>query len=549
MGEEHEPAARVDAPRWARSLALLVLVVVTLGGTQPYFERLLDANERPRLLAGIALVSEGSVRVDGPWSEGVPLGPDIARAADGSLVPNKPPGATGAAALAWLGLGSRAALRDEPVSLRAYTIAARALGGLLPTLILALVLWRSERAWARHEASERGEDLAHASARAELALLAWLLATPAWANAKLLFGHALAACLLGVGAVLLAGRPQRRLSPGLAACAGALMGAAVLVEYTAAFAGPVIGAWLVWRERGRWGVILAALAGALVPIFALALYHEGVFGSPWTTGYHRVVRDEFAAIHGRGLLGLQLPSAASLYEHLISPWGGLLVWAPLCPLALLAGGAALAAPSALERDEAGELHAGRARQLLFVAVAGALLLVLLGLEQGGGWRVGPRYYVLAMPLCVPALGALLRACEAEDRGLIFVLVAGLGGSAFALQFMAANWFPHLIPHGNPLGDQLGPLVLGGCAPHGLSPWLVLLAALALWGAATRAYLPGLDTPRWAYAGGLALGAGLVLAQAIAPASDPLAELEQAELQRMWEPDGSGTSPPSRRLSW
>ena len=135
MAEEQAPGGEGGPSRRAL-LAVLVLVLVALGGTQPYFERLLDANERPRLLAGIALVSEGSVRVDGPWSEGIPVGPDIARAEDGSLVPNKPPGASAAAAVAWLGLGSRAALRDEPVSLRAYTIAARMIGGLLPTLIM-----------------------------------------------------------------------------------------------------------------------------------------------------------------------------------------------------------------------------------------------------------------------------------------------------------------------------------------------------------------------------------------------------------------------------
>ena len=69
---------------------------------------------------------------------------------------------------------------------------------------------------------------------------------------------------------------------------------------------------------------------------------------------HINIRDAFAQIHGRGLLGLQLPSATSLYEHLISPWGGLLVWAPLCLLGLLAGVDAARGP----RGEP-ELAAGR----------------------------------------------------------------------------------------------------------------------------------------------------------------------------------------------
>jgi len=72
--------------RWA--LLWLTLAAV-LGGTWPYFEGLLDANERPRLLAGIGLIEAGSVAVDGPWADGIAVGPDVARAADGRLVPNK----------------------------------------------------------------------------------------------------------------------------------------------------------------------------------------------------------------------------------------------------------------------------------------------------------------------------------------------------------------------------------------------------------------------------------------------------------------------------
>ena len=523
---------------WLRRAALFVWVALVLGGTSPYFEGLLDANERPRLLAGIALVSEGSVRVDGPWAEGIPVGPDVALGADGELVPNKPPGATVVASGAWALLRGLAPLRGGTVSLRDYTISARWLGGLLPTLILALVLWRSQRQWAEHRAAAAHESLARARARVDLALLVWLLATPAWANAKLLFGHSLAACLLGVGAVLLAGRPGRELSPGVAAVAGASMGAAVLVEYTAAFAGPVIGVWLVWRERGRWGVIVAALAGALVPILALAGYHDAVFGSPWTTGYHRVVRDDFAAIHGRGLLGLQLPSATSLYEHLISPWGGLLVWAPLCPLALFAG---------LHRQRSDTDAHARARLLLFTAIAGALVLVLVGLEQGGGWRVGPRYYVLAMPLCVPGVVALLRECEGPQRGMVWVLVSGLSLAAFAANFVAANWFPHLIPHGNPLGDLLAPLIASGRVPHGLSPWWVLGLALGLWALVLPGFVRGLGAPRWAHVAGLGLGLALFAAQFVAPASDPFAELELEMVEQLWEPDAAGDSPASRVL--
>lgn len=532
------------SPPW-RAVVLLGALAIVLGGTMPYFEGLLDANERPRLLAGIALVESGTVRVDGPWAAGVPVGPDVARAVDGSLVPNKPPGATLVAALAWLLLRGAAALGALEPTLRAYTILARVLGGLIPTLVLAALAWRHERAWA-------GED-AGALARADFAVLAWLLATPAWSNAKLLFGHSLAACLLGAGVLALIGTPGSKLGPARAAGAGALAGAAVLVEYTAAFAGPAIGIWLLWRERGRGSVIAAALGGALIPVAALAGYHARVFGGPLTTGYHRVVRDEFAAIHGRGLLGLQLPSATSLYEHLISPWGGLLVWAPLCLLGLFGAIHAVhTARSDADAESESESESdtdARARHMLFAAVAGSLLIVLIGLEQGGGWRVGPRYYVLAMPLAIPGLAALLGALRREGPRLAWPLVLGLTLAATLSNFLAANWFPHLIPHGNPLADQLGPLVRGGRVAHGLSPWLVAVVAAGLWAVALWRLRAIEIAPARSWLAGVGLGLALVFAQFVAPASDPLAELELELLERLWEPDARGVSPASRALAW
>jgi hypothetical protein len=521
-----------------RRVLLLLLVAVLLGGTMPYFEGLLNANERPRLLAGIALVESGSFRVDGPWAEGLALGPDLARADDGSLVPNKPPGATVVAALGWLLLRTCASVFAFEPTLRAYTILARILGALVPTLILAAWLWRHERSWAAARARGPGITLAAAKTRVDVGVLVWLLATPAWANAKLLFGHSLAACLLGIGVMTLIGLPGVRLSPNQAAIGGALTGSAVLVEYTAVFAGPAVAIWLLWRERGRASVIAAALGGALVPIVMLAAYQHAVFGSLWVTPYHRVVNEGFSEIHGRGLLGLQLPSATSLYEHLLSPWGGLLVWAPLCLLGILGG-----LHAARTTHDEGE----RARQLLCAAVSGSLLLVLIGLEQGGGWRVGPRYFVLAMPLTVAGLVAAVREVGRPGRGLGLALLLGLAGASVLSNFLAANWFPHLLPHGNPLGDLLWPLAVRGHVVHGVSPWLVASLGMLLWAIVLVRLRFATGGGRAAWLGALLLAAALSWFQATGPASDPAADYELEVVERIWE--GDDAPPPSHSLRW
>jgi hypothetical protein len=534
------------ASRWhalalgLRRVLLLFVVAVVLGGTWPYFEGLLDANERPRLLAGIALIEAGTFVVDGPWAEGVAIGPDVSRSADGQLVPNKPPGATLVAAVAWVFSKGVAVVSGGTPTLRVYTIVARVLGGLVPTLILTWLLWRHERTWAAHRAHGPGITAAAAKARVDFAMVAWLLATPAWTYAKLNFGHALAACLLGAGLLGFAGMPGTRITRRQAALAGLSCASAVAVEYTAVFAGPAIAVWLIWRERGRPGVIAAAVVGAAIPITLLAGYHAAVFGSPWATGYHRAAHEDFAAIHDRGLLGLQLPSATSCFEHLISPWGGLLVWAPLCLFGLFGG-----LHAARTTHEQGE----RARQLLFASVAVSLMLVLIGLEQGGGWRVGPRYYVLAMPLAVAGLVAAVRELGRPGRGLGFALVIGLFLFAFVSNFLAANYFPHLIPHGNPLGDLLLPLFQSERKPHGISPSVVLMLALAVVVPVVLRLQHHAVVERWPWIAGAVLGVGLFAAQVIGPESDPNAELELQAVESLWEPDATGDSPPSHPFAF
>ncbi len=390
------------------------------------------------------------------------------------------------------------------------------------------MLWRRERT-----SGEAPEPV-------DFALLAWLLATPAWANAKLLFGHSLAAALLGGGLLALTPANDEPLRPARAGLAGLLCGSAIAVEYTAVFAGPAIAIWLVWRERRRWKVLVAAALGTLPPIVGLALYHQAVFGKPWTTGYHRAEHAEFAAIHGRGLLGLQWPSLASVWEHLLSPWGGALVWCPLALLGLLAGvWAARTEPS----------PSSRARHGLFAAVGLSLFVVLLGLEQGGGWRVGPRYFVLALPLAVPGLVVLTRELAQRERlrGLGFALLLGLFGSSLVFEFLAANWFPHLIPHGNPLGDLLWPLALAGQRVHGLPIWLVGLTTVALVGLVLvrlgRASEHGIGP----WLGGLAIAALIVTTQSLGPISEPDAEAELAAIRAIAEPDPEGRSPVSKVL--
>ena len=518
-----------------RDLVVAGLLAVSLGTAWPYFGRLMNANERPRILQAIAWVDEAELAVDGLAARGIAAGVDVSRSpVDGRLYPNKPPGGTLPAAVAYAGLRAVDALGGPTPTLRSVTIAARVLGGLLPALVLLALAARRLRA--------RG-----AGCCGDAAVVLLALCTPLTVYSRLLFGHALAACLLLAGVLLVLDGTAPRGSDGppsvagsrRALAGGALAASAITVEYAAAFAGLPLAGLLVWRLRqgAPRRPLAAAVVGALLPMIALAGYHAAVFGAPWSTGYHHVTDAGFARTHGEGLLGLGLPTGTSLYEHLASPWGGLLVWAPLVALAL---GTALWRWRSLDLEER-----------VGTAVLAVLVIIVMGLSQTGGWRVGPRYLVLAMPLAIYGLVRLLHGVR--GRPVLAGLVLGVALASAVLEALAANLFPHLVPHGNPWGDLLVPLAAEGRMPWslvpgagGIAPWalaLVVIIPLALVGwSLARCLVPPEPAHLHARraAGVLALGVGLaagLLVAGLGLPGHPEAAADLAAVRSIWEPDG------------
>lgn len=522
MGQVREHRAERTCPRGGA--ALLAGLGLALLWAFPHAGRTRNANEVPRLLQAEALVERGTWRIDGLGRD---PGPDVSRGAEpGSLYPNKPPATSAVAAAGYAVARELARGTGDPPTRRAVTWWARLFGAVLPTLGLCAVLWRSlaPRFGARATA---------------LAIVLYALGTPAFAYGHVLYGHALAALLLwsGLLALLRAGEARR---PGLAWLAGALAGGALLVEYTAAFAGlALVGLALALAREGAWKVAGAAAIGAAGPVAALMAYHAAAFGGPFKTGYHASATAAFAEKHGEGLLGLVAPNWPAIEAHLLSIRSGLSGWAPLWPVAL-------AGLVWLARGTGGNEHVRRARVEL-AAFAG-VLLACVSLNFEGGWRVGPRYLMVAMPALVLGWAAVAsRALAGPPRGWAGVLglfvAAGLAGWSLTVNGLAGDLWPHLDlgAVNQPVPEVLWPLWRAGREPS------TLLGIGVTWPiAAGLAAAAGLAMPRAigrrgqaAVALGVALGVALVAATPRIFAPHPRGPANLRYIESVWEPPRAG----------
>ncbi len=509
-----------------------LLLALALAAVFPYAEATRNANERPRLMQAMAWVDTGNWWIEGQGGRGLDAGPDTAKSSDGHLYPNKPPGTTVVAALGYRCARMWASANDRPLVLRELTWWARLVGSIVPTFVLAVLLWR-------RNAPRFG------SAASTAAVLTWALATPAIVYAHLLYGHALAAALLHSGILALAaalerGGGPRWHAPSLAALGGLLAASAITVEYMAAFAGLPIGVALLARIRRRGMPLLvgAALVGALVPVAWLASYHARAFGSPWSTGYQHATVADFSAKHAQGLLGLSWPRWDGFVAQILAPDGGLLWWAPAVVLAIWG-------LFALARDR----DAPRFEAQVQLGIVAVYLLMLVSLSFDGGWRVGPRYFVLALPACVMGWAELYG--QARTRPVWIAILVALATYGIVVNGLAANLWPHfdLANVDAPVHEVLLPLFDGRLRPYAALGivtridvvWIVMVASVLGF---ALVYLRVIE-PRVRTVFSVGVGVALAL---LAVASldllprNPKAARNLAYIEKVWEPiDAPGKS--------
>lgn len=376
--------------------AVAVLVV-------PVFPHFLSPNETTRWAFAASLVERRTPEISGVLPLLGPAFEDVSEK-DGRFYSNKAPG-TALVALPGYLLARPFAGPPSAASLRPSLTLMRLFAATLPALVLALLL---------HGAALR---LGATPARARFASTALLFATPLFAYGLLLFSHALvAACLFGAWTAFFvpgARSPSRRDALG-----GALLGLAVLSEYPAAVPAAVLALCAVLPSPRR---ALAVAAGAAPAAAILAAYDAVCFGGPFalSSGFERAAG--FRDLAASGLFGIGWPSPALVLRLLLDPSKGLLVFAPLLlvwPFAF---------PAARGR-------VGGAGGLALVLVPLSLLLLYAGYPNWhGGFTVGPRYLVAALPFLLFPLA--FREGGALEAALAGASVLACVGTTLAFPFV------------------------------------------------------------------------------------------------------------------
>jgi hypothetical protein len=361
-------------------------------GVYAYFYQAGGWNQNSRFDLTRAIVERGTVAIDAFHEN---TGDKAER--DGHWYSDKAPG------LSWLAVPAYAAVHlVRPRALVAGSYAATVFAVSLPSALAALLLFRL------------GRRLDLDAAWSAAITVAYALGTLALPYSTLLYGHQLAAAL-GFSAFALIEGGHR------AILAGALLGAAVCVDYTSVLVAFVVGAYAAARHGRRYVALL--VAGATPAALVLAAYHAAAFGHALALPYDYVLQE-----HRRTgwFMGVARPDPVVLRELLVGAYRGLFYATPWM---------AACVPGLVFLYRQGR----RAEAVVCGTVAALFLLLNAGLaDWHGGWALGPRYLVPAIPfLTVGAMG-LVPARAAGSAGRRALAAIGAMTVAFSIMMMLAG---------------------------------------------------------------------------------------------------------------
>lgn len=278
--------------------------------------------------------------------------------------------------------------------------------------------------------------------------LSYGLGTIALPFASVFFGHQLAACLIFAAFILIYRVREAELRPRWAVAAGALAGYAVITEYPVAIIAAALVLYALLPPRAGWRAAALLGAGMLPAVILVAVYNTLAFGGPLSQGYaHLAGPAAFRVGQAQGFMGITWPHPEALWQTTVGPYRGLLRLSPL--LALAVPGFWLL----LQRRE------WRREALLWLAIVGAYFgFVLSYFEWDGGYSLGPRHFLPAVPFLVLPIGEVLR----PQRARAWRIVAGaLAAMSIVLVGLPTATGPLMDPRfDDPLTESVLPLLLG-----------------------------------------------------------------------------------------
>ena len=362
------------------SLPLFALVF----GTYAYFYQAGGWNQNSRFDLTRAVVEQHTLSIDA-FQENT--GDKAQR--DGHWYTDKAPGLSLLAVPAYAVVH---ALHPGAVVAGSYFATVFAVG--LPSALAALALFALGRAF--------GLSASWSAA----ATVAYALGTLALPYSTIFYGHQLAAALGLIAFALV----RMRRAPALA---GLLLGVAVCVDYTSAIlVMAILGYAVAWLgARGAAWVVLGGIPAGL----ALGAYQWAAFGNPLALPYDFVLQE-----HRRmgWFMGIAAPDPRVIGALLVGRYRGLFYGSPWL---------ALGAPGLVVLARRGF----RAEAITCGAIVLAYLLLNAGLvDWHGGWAMGPRYLIPAIPyLAVGAMGLVIGWPEGSVARRA---IAWIGGAAAAV---------------------------------------------------------------------------------------------------------------------
>ena len=526
---------------WLRRHLVWAAVVVAYLIVFPYFAQVNNPNENVRVWATRALAHHGTFAIDPVLHEWGDVGDRAA--AGGHRYSSKAPGTS------LLGVPVHfvhdrlaRALTGASPSLRATTWALRVFTVVVPMALFLLL-------FGRRVESESGSPVAR-----DLLTLGVGLGTLLYPYGLTFVGHAQSAALLFTGFLALtpgtdyttahdpeSGRAHSRALPkARLAVAGLLVGLSVVFEYQTLLAAAVVGIYAIWRVRRQLPGLLWFALGALGPALLLMLYHQALFGSPFSFPYAHLDDEGYRLFHhAQGFMGLGRPRARVIASAFVTADYGLFVFSPFLAVGLLAALAAV-----VRRRETAALPA----HAVTLAVTAVMALFLSGMANWrGGWCAGgPRYIAAVVPFLAFSVALAWKSMSTSRGALAPVARAALGALVLASVFLcglSGALFPHFpVQFDNPVFDLLLPLVSQGYLSYGLGtllglagwvglgPWLLAVAV------AVGATLAGMR-PRWTAALALLIAALLLvgLSQLGAGRNQREEARTRDTVRGMWEP--------------